>query len=220
MNEWGKDWNQRLAQPPLKQRHFRSDMMDRVENRLQLVEKKRERKVWALPTVLIVSILFVAVSGDLWMNNHTSPATVTVRSDPGLVPSSYEPGTGGDVYWWDFTESAVKQETDRTIATLAKALLKRELGVWGGSTPDIWENSDVKQPLERYDVSSPWVNKVYIGSIKTVEKQTVYRLSLVLRDSAPTIYQETIDVHVQQGTHKISLIELVNTDDVGVPITD
>jgi len=135
----------------------------------------------------------------------------------GAFQSSFEPGAGGDYEWWSSAENETKQGNDRTIVTLGIAFMKRELGIWGGPTPDIWEHPEVKTPLERYDVSSPWVYEMYVDQIRTDETQTIYELRLRLRDSIPMVYEEMIDVTIQNDTHRISHIEERNTDDTGTP---
>lgn len=225
MHEWKPEWEQRLVRPPFKQRRFRPDMMERVERRLQSAEKKRSRKAWIQAVVVIVPALLLVLGGGIWFGSEAQPVPVPSDNGPGPVTqgggtfrSSFEPGQGGDFDWWNSAENAAKQDSDRTLVTLAKALLQRQLGVWGGPTPDIWENPEVKQPLERYDVSSPWVYEVYIDSISTADMQTVYSLRLGLRDSIPTVYQETIDVYIRADTQKISRIEQVSTDETGTPL--
>ncbi|MGZ7444133.1 hypothetical protein [Paenibacillus sp. TH7-28] len=225
MHEWKQEWDQRLARPPFKQRRFRTDMMERVERRLQAAEKKRSRKAWIQAVVVIVPALFLVLGGGIWFGSRSEPVPLPSGNGPGSVTqggetfrSSFEPGQGGDFDWWNSAENAAKQDSDRTLVTLAKALLQRQLGVWGGPTPDIWENPEVNQALERYDVSSPWVYEVYVDSISTTDAQTVYSLRLGLRDSIPTVYQETIDVYIRTDTQKISRIEQVITDETGTPL--
>lgn len=222
MHEWKPEWDQRLARAPFKQRRFGPDMMERVERRLPSALQKRSRKAWIQAVVVIVPALLLVLGGGIWFGNRAEPTAVPSDNGPGPVTqgggtfrSGFEPGAGGDFDWWNSAENAVKQGSDRTLVTLAKALLQRQLGVWGGPTPDIWENPEVKQALERYDVSSPWVYEVYIDSISAADAQTVYSLRLGLRDSIPTVYQETIDVYVRADTQKISRIEQVSTDETG-----
>ncbi|RRJ66135.1 hypothetical protein EHV15_26895 [Paenibacillus oralis] len=224
MHEWKPEWEQRLARPPFKQRRFRPDMMERVERRLQSAEKKRSRKAWIQAFTVIVPALLLVLGGGIWFGSRVEPVPVPSNNGPGPVTqgggtfrSGFEPGQGGDFDWWNSAQNAAKKDSDRTIVTLAKALLQRQLGVWGGPTPDIWENSEVKQALERYDVSSPWVYEVYVDSIRAADAQTVYSLRLGLRDSIPTVYQEMIDVYIRVDTQKISRIEQVSTDETGSP---
>ncbi|MEC0329225.1 hypothetical protein P4H42_06250 [Paenibacillus macerans] len=222
MHEWKPEWDQRLARPPFKQRRFGPDMMERVERRLPSALQKRSRKAWIQAVVVIVPALLLVLGGGIWFGSRAEPTAVPSDNGPGPVTqgggtfrSGFEPGQGGDFDWWNSAENAVKQGSDRTLVTLAKALLQRQLGVWGGPTPDIWENPEVKQALERYDVSSPWVYEVYIDSISAADAHTVYSLRLGLRDSIPTVFQETIDVYIRADTQKISRIELVSTDETG-----
>lgn len=230
MNEWRPDWDRRLAKPPFKQRRFRSDMMERVENKLRVAEKKRDRKAWITATLTVIPLLLLAVGGGIWIeHDEQTPLPVPVQGvqdsgseGEGPFRSTFKRRAGGDFDWWSSAENAAKQGSDRMIVTFVKALMQRELGVWGGPTPDIWDNPEVKQPLERYDVSSPWVDEVYIDTtIPDEEKnkeKTIYRLRLLLRDSVPQVYQETIDVHVHSDTHKIGHIEQVETDEVGMSL--
>lgn len=229
MNEWRPDWNRRLARPPFQQQRFRSDLMERVENKLRVAEKKRDRKVWITAILTVIPILLLAVGGGIWFAQVEPPLPVPVQGvqDAGgeggeTFHSTFKRRAGGDFDWWNSAENAAKQDSDRTIVTFVKALMQRELGIWGGPTPDIWNNPEVKQPLERYDVSSPWVYEVYVDTTIPVEEKnkekTIYRLRLLLRDSVSLTYQEMIDVHVRSDNHKIGHIEQVETDEVGLSL--
>ncbi|GIO44929.1 hypothetical protein [Paenibacillus apis] len=229
MNEWRPDWNRRLARPPFKQRRFRNDLMERVENKLRVAEEKRDRKAWITAALTVTPILLLAAGGGIWFAQVEPSLPVPVQGvqDAGgesgeAFRSSFKRRAGGDFEWWNSAENAAKQDSDRTIVTFVKALMQRELGVLGGPTPDIWNNPEVKQPLERYDVSSPWVYEVYVDTTIPVEEKnketTIYRLRLLLRDSVPLTYQEMIDVHVRSDNHKIGHIEQVETDEAGMSL--
>ncbi|MBT2762724.1 hypothetical protein [Paenibacillus sp. ISL-20] len=224
MNEWKPDWNKRLAGPPFKERRFKADMMEDVEKRLTVVEMKRTRRGWRRPAVAIIPAILLLLGGGIWFGNQTPSIPHPVAPGPGTQGggtfSSILLGTGGDFDWWKLAKNEIKQANDRTIVTLTEALLLRELGIWGGPTPDIWEHPEVKWPLDRYDVSSPWVYDVYVKEINREEAQTVYRLRLLLRDSIPMTYEETIDVTLRNDTHKISLIEQINIDETGAPLEE
>lgn len=224
MNEWKPDWNKRLAGPPFKERRFKADMMEEVEKRLTVVEMKRTRRGWRRAAVAIIPAILLLFGVGIWFKNHEVPsnphpaAPSSGTQGGGAFESSFLLGTGGDFDWWNLAKSEIKQDNDRTIVTLAAALLQRELGIWGGPSPNIWEHPEVKWPLERYDVSSPWVYEVYVKEINREEAQTVYRLRLLLRDSIPMMYEETIDVTLRNDSHRISLIEQIDIDETGAPL--
>ncbi|PJN55452.1 hypothetical protein PAEVO_21730 [Paenibacillus sp. GM2FR] len=225
MNEWKPEWNKRLAEPPFKEPRFKADMMDDVEKRLMLVDMKRTRRGWRRAAVAIVPVLLLLLGIGIWFGNLAPSIPDPAAPSPGTqgggtFESSFLLGAGGDFDWWNLAKSEVKQDNDRTIVTLAAALLQRELGIWGGPSPDIWEHSEVKWPLDRYDVSSPWVYEVHVKEINAEEAQTVYRLRLLLRDSIPMTYEETIDVTIRNDSHKISLIEQINIDETGAPLEE
>ncbi len=226
MNEWRSDWDQKMARPPFKERRFTADMMEDVEKRLENVRKKRNRRGRVRSAIIIVPVmLLVFGAGSIWIGDQTAHSPKQVTPSPaiqggGAFQSRFEPGAGGDFDWWSSSDHVTKQGNDRTIVTLGIAFMKRELGVWGGPTPDIWEHPEVKAPLERYDVSSPWVYEMYVDQIRTDEMQTVYQLRLRLRDSIPMVYEEVIDVTIQNETHRISLIEHRNTDETGMPLEE
>lgn len=225
MNEWKPEWNKRLAEPPFKEPRFKADMMEDVEKRLMLVDMKRTRRGWRRAAVAIVPVLLLLLGIGIWFGNLAPSIPDPAAPSPGTqgggtFESSFLLGAGGDFDWWNLAKSEVKQDNDRTIVTLAAALLQRELGIWGGPSPDIWEHSEVKWPLDRYDVSSPWVYEVHVKEINAEEAQTVYRLRLLLRDSIPMTYEETIDVTIRNDSHKISLIEQINIDETGAPLEE
>lgn len=224
MNEWKPDWNKRLAGPPFKERRFKADMMEDVEKRLTVVEMKRTRRGWRRAAVAIIPAMLLLFGVGIWFGNHEVPSNPHPAAPSpgtqggGAFESSFLLGTGGDFDWWNLAKSEIKQDNDRTIVTLTAALLQRELGIWGGPSPDIWEHPEVKWPLERYDVSSPWVYEVHVKEINAEEAQTVYRLRLLLRDSIPMMYEETIDVTIRNDSHRISLIEQIDIDETGAPL--
>lgn len=225
MNDWRPDWNRRLADPPFKNQRFRTDMMEAVEERLQAVEKKRFRRDWIRTIGAFVPVVLLLFGVGIWFGYQAAPNANPVSPGPvvpkgGTFQSGFVSGSGGDFDWWNLADREVSQESDRTIVTLATALLKREIGIWGGPTPDIWEHPEVKWPLERYDVSSPWVYEIYVNEITTDAEQTVYKLRLLLRDSIPMVYEETIDVTIRNDTHRISRIQLISTDETGTPRDD
>ncbi len=228
MNEWKPDWNQRLARPPFKDRRFGADMMEAVEKRLKVVEKNRSRSGWSRAAVVMVPALLLVLGVGIWFGNQAPSIPLPAAPSPGnpvtqgggTFESSFLLGAGGDFDWWNLAKNEVKQANDRTIVTLAAALLQRELGIWGGTSPDIWEHSEVKWPLDRYDVSSPWVHEVHVKEINVKEAQTVYQLRLLLRDSIPMTYEETIDVTIRNDSHKISLIEQIDIDETGAPMNE
>ena len=78
----------------------------------------------------------------------------------------------------------------------------------------------MKWPLDRYDVSSPWVYEVHVKEINAEAAQTVYQLRLLLRDSIPMTYEETIDVTIRNDSHRISLIEQIDIDETGAPMNE
>jgi len=224
MNEWRPDWDRRLAIRPFKKQRFHADLVENVEQRIKSVERKRSRHRFRRAAMFFIPALLLMLGAGIWYGSKVAP--IHDPNDPGPTTqgggsfeSSFVPGGGGGFEWWSFDREEL-QGNDETIVTLALALMNRELGIWGGPTPDIWETPEVKKPLERFDVSSPWVYEVYVQEVYTEEEQTVYRLGLQLRDSIPMVYQETIDVTIRNNTHKISLIELVNTDETGTPLDE
>ncbi|GIO99522.1 hypothetical protein J14TS5_46080 [Paenibacillus lautus] len=224
MNEWKPEWNKRLAGPPFNERRFKAEMMEEVEKRLTAVEMKRTRRGWRRFAVAIVPAILLLLGVGIWFGSQEVPsnphpgAPSPDTQGGGAFEPSFLLGTGGDFDWWNLAKNEIKQANDRTIVTLTEALLQRELGIWGGPSPDIWEHPEVKWPLDRYDVSSPWVYEVHVKEINAEEAQTVYRLRLLLRDSIPMMYEETIDVTIRNDSHRISLIEQIDIDETGAPL--
>lgn len=224
MSDWKPDWDRRLAVPPFKKQRFHPGLMENVERRINIVESKRSRHRFRGAAIFMIPALLLMLGTGIWFGNKEAPKNNLADPSPttqggGSFESSFEPGGGGGFEWWSFDREGL-QGNDETIVTLALAFMNRELGIWGGPTPDIWETPEVKEPLERFDVSSPWVYEVYVQEVRTEEEHTVYRLGLQLRDSIPMVYQETVDVTVRNNTHKIWLIELVNTDETGTPLDE
>ncbi|CAM3637574.1 hypothetical protein [Marinicrinis lubricantis] len=223
MNNWRPDWDQRLEKRPFRQQRFKREMMDQVEGRLKAIDSSNRRKRWVWRTAVVIPVVMVMIFGGMWLLDdsqslHDRQGMDGIKEEVEKpLHSSFEPQVGGDYEWWNSLKTADLQENDRTIVTLAKALMERKLGVWGGPTPDIWQSPEVKQPLERYDVSSPWVFEVYLVNTFEFDDHIVYRLQLFSRDSIPNIYFEMIDVNVEGGTNKISEIEITETDEIGVP---
>ncbi|KOR89597.1 hypothetical protein [Paenibacillus solani] len=224
MSDWKPDWDRRLALKPFKKQRFHADLMENVEQRIKIVERKRSRHRFRRIAMIFIPALLLMLGAGIWFGGKEVPIHNPADPSPttqggGSFESSFELGGGGGFEWWSFDREGL-QGNDDTIVKLALAFMNRELGIWGGPTPDIWETPEVKEPLERFDVSSPWVYEVYVQEVRTEEEQTVYRLRLQLRDSIPMVYQETIDITIRNNTHKISLIELVNTDETGTPLDE
>lgn len=226
MNEWKPEWDQRLSSPPFKERRFRADMMERVEETVRTVDRKRLQSRWSRAAAVVLPTTLVLLGVGIWFGNqaayviHPNPPS-PVHQGGGALQVGIQPGDGGDYDWWSSPENETREGSDRTIITLAAALMNREIGIWGGPSPDIWVVPDVKQPLERYDVSSPWVYEVYVNEVRTNNLDTgstVYKLRLLLRDSIPMVYEETIEVTVSNDTQMITWIELITTDEMGTPL--
>lgn len=224
MSDWRPEWDCRLVEPPFKEQRFHADLMENVEQRINMVDGKRSQSRFRRVAIFMIPALLLILGAGIWFGGKDMPIHNPVDPSPttqggGSFESSFEPSGGGGFEWWNFERERLSGN-DETIVKLALAFMNRELGIWGGPTPDIWETPEVKEPLERFDVSSPWVYEVYVQEVRSEEKQTVYQLGLQLRDSIPMVYQETIDVTIRNNTHKISLIELVNTDETGIPLDE
>lgn len=224
MSDWRHEWDHRLVEPPFKTQRFHANLITNVEQRINMVDRKRSQSCFRRVAIFMIPALLLILCAGIWFGGKEMPLHNPVNLSPtmqggGSFDSSFEPGGGGGFEWWSFEREGL-QGNDETIVTLALAFMNRELGIWGGPTPDIWETPEVKEPLERFDVSSPWVYEVYVQEVRTVEEHTVYRLNLQLRDSIPMVYQEMIDVTIRNNTHKISLIELVSMDETGIPLDE
>lgn len=237
MHEWKPEWDQRLGQPPFKERRFGIEMMERVEERIRTAERSRLRSRWSRTVAFVLPAMLVLLGVGIWFGSHAAyvtapdpPGPGPVHQGGGTIQTGIQPGDGGNYDWWGSPENETREGSDRTIVTLAAALMKREIGIWGGPSPEIWAAPDVKQPLERYDVSSPWVYEVYVDEVNSIKDNiemdnrdtgsTVYELRLMLRDSIPMVYEEAIEVTVSNDTRMITWIELMTTDDTGTPLDE
>lgn len=223
MSDWKTEWNDRLTRPPLKRRRFSEDLMLRVEGRLRADERAGRRRTWGKAAAVAVPVVLLAALGGVWYGAPawlpTSPVDEPGRVVPAVPVSGFQGGEGGGIDWWaSAAERVPENEADRTIITFVQALLERRLGVWGGPSPDIWETPEVKRSLEGYDVSSPWAYMAYVDAVSAAEGHSVYRLRILLRDSVPTVFTETVDVRVRGDTHKIDAVAQVGADETGTPV--
>lgn len=231
MSEWKPEWDSRLRRPPLKRRRFGEAMMRRVESRVLADERNGkngrsvERRALRHAASVAAPLLVCAVLGGIWLYGNPSTPLPPPRIDepdrivPSVPASSFQSGEGGDIDWWrSAAERDTDSEADRTLIVFVNALLERRLGVWGGASPDIWETPEVKQSLERYDVSSPWAYRVYVESVDADAAHSLYRLRILMRDSVPSVFTEKIDVRVRSDTNDIDDVKQVAADEIGSPV--
>jgi len=139
----------------------------------------------------------------------------------GVAPSPISmirEGDGGNLAWWREWSPPERTVSDTTLVAFVQALLEKRMGAMGGpeSIDALWERVEDKQVLDRYELSSPWVEEVYVEEWHSEVKQhetkfdsqtqgpwTVYELRLVLTDSTQSVLEENLLLHIDQATGKI-----------------
>jgi len=232
MAEWNPDWERKLAEPPLPGKRFTEDMKMEVLNRLEGratrgggQEHRRLKRVRLRGSFVAgVLVVMLAVPGAmiLWqgMGADAQPGTVPnqgqvgpnglvqAATPDGMTPSPISiirEGDGGNLAWWREWSPPERTVSDTTLVAFVQALLEKRIGAMGGpgSIDALWERTEDKQVLARYELSSPWVEEVYVEAWYS-EKQhvtkfdsqtkgpwTIYELRLVLTDSTRSCWKKT-----------------------------
>lgn len=222
MHNSHSDWEDRLSEGPYRQKRFTAGMMANVEKKLlklEAAQKRSKKPVWLAVTTtcafLLVALLFTVQLPAWQKDNASAPPTDlplatedhNAATQPPEVdeelPLQLHEGNGGELTAWEHMEANAFRETDRTIIAFTKALLQKQLGAMMGlevPSDALWEDSSRKEALAVYELSSPWVQKVYIGKVEEQDDLIQYDLDLTLTDSTGAELKETLRVDIVADT--------------------
>lgn len=225
-------WEEKLARPPFRGKRFTPEMMTKVERRVQRIS--RSRSVCPLPAAaMLILALGMLIILPVWISGHVMETSVPAGPQPGteieppVDPAPFEPviepvklelkeGDGGNLEFWKLLDADAYRGTDQTIIEFAKALMLRELGALSGqSVPAdrLWEHVEDKKLLDRYDISSPWVQEVHIEQVIEQDGEVHYRLRLMLTDSTGSAFYETLRMNIAADTNLIREVQIIEDED-------
>mgnify|MGYP006976784404 FL=1 len=216
-------WKEKLARPPWPSKRFTQEMMANVEQRLITSPKTRSPSypMWSLAAVLVlVAVLFLP---SLFTPDEagippvtTRPVVVVPRDDAEPAEHKLQAGDGGDLATWEAMDTSAYRQADQTLIEFTIALIRRELGAMGGPsvpTDRLWEEVERKRVLDRYEVSSPWIQEVHIEQVEESGDVIDYTLLLTLTDSTQATFEERLRLSIVIDSHLIRDVEIRDGED-------
>jgi len=216
-------WKEKLARLPWPGKRFTQEMMANVEQRLSDSPKPRSGRclMWSTAAVLVlVAVLFLPT---LLTSNEaglpqvpTQPVVIVPRGDSEPAELQLKAGDGGDLAAWEAMDASAYRPTDQTLIEFTIALIRRELGAMGGPsvpTDRLWEDVDRKRVLDRYEVSSPWIQEVHVEQVEEAGEVINYVLLLTLTDSTQATFEERLRISIVTESHLIRDVEILDGEE-------
>ena len=217
-------WKEKLARPPWSGKRFTREMMASVERRLMTRPKLRSGSRWMWSTAAVAALVVVLFLPGLIAPREvglpqvpTDPVVVAPRHETEPEELRLQAGDGGDLAAWEALDASAHRPTDQTLIEFTIALIRRELGAMGGPgvpTDRLWEDVERKRVLDRYEVSSPWIQEAHVADVEEDDDGIDYQLLLTLTDSTQTTFQERLRISIGIDTHLIREVEILEDDTV------
>jgi hypothetical protein len=151
--------------------------------------------------------------------HEDSDSAVSAHSEGNPSSAVFQPGSGGDLAWWESKQPSVRGADEKTAFGVVISVLKRDLGVTGERPAGIDAYLDSSKPglkkkLAIYDVSSPSVKEIRFVGMEKDRKGTTYKFQVIGGTSADAFqgFEGTLQIHIGKKSHLVDDIPMATFD--------